>query len=152
MWEVFSSGPCLSARVSHCGPYGILGGRRAVNHCKGVGVIGRQFSTGCGWISLLAQFQGDWQQNNVGGPGRPRRQPDVKCMKPQVDGEMKCSEYFCLPETLSPNVGCDPECVVHLTAQTGLNMNAAVDWWAVDQWLWFNNQALGFTWWFALVM
>lgn len=141
----FSSGPCPPARISRCGPCGILGGRRAVNHCEGVGVIGRRFCTRFGWISLLAEFQGDWQRNNVGGPRRPRRRPDVKCMKLRVDGEMKCGEYFCLPETPSQNDGCDPERVVHLTAQTGLNMNAAVDWWAAGQWVWFNNQAPGFS-------
>lgn len=54
-----------------CAERGIMGGRRAVNHCEGVGVISlsccRSVLDG---ISLLAVFQGDWQRNNVWGPQR----------------------------------------------------------------------------------
>lgn len=69
MWEFFwTLSVCENLQ---CGPCGILGGRCAVNHCEGVGVIGRQCCGRFGWISLPAVFQGDWQQNNVGGPRGP---------------------------------------------------------------------------------
>ena len=69
MWEFFGGVQSPVCERLWCVQRGIMGGRRAVNHSEGVGVI----SLSCCrlvWdgISLPAVFQGDWQQNNVWGP------------------------------------------------------------------------------------
>lgn len=79
-----------------CLQRGIMGGRRAVNHLAGVGVI----SLSCcrlvlDGISLLAAFQGDWQQNNVWGPQRAPGRLNVKCMNAWESMERwSVAEYF----------------------------------------------------------